>query len=112
MVERIQIPINLEIKYVSEEIGYGVFTTKPILKNEVIEMCYCLEMYGIMEEHPTFNYLFTHPATKNQLLSFGYGSIYNHSNDSNIVWAPVREDMRFKKLTFEHLFNSFHLVLM
>jgi SET domain-containing protein len=95
MINIIEIPKNLEIRYISKEIGYGVFTTKPILKNERIEVCYCLEMYGINEEHPTFNYLYSHPATKNQLLAFGYGSIYNHSNNSNISWAPAREDMKF-----------------
>ena len=95
MITTIQIPTNLEIKYVNKKIGYGIFTNKPILKNEVIEVCYCLEMYGIQSGHPTFDYLFTHPTTKNQLLPFGYGSLYNHNNDSNVVWIPVREDVRF-----------------
>jgi len=95
MITKVQIPTNLEIKYVNKKIGYGIFTNKPILKNEVIEVCYCLEMYGIQNGHPTFDYLFTHPKTKNQLLPFGYGCLYNHNNDSNIVWIPVREDVRF-----------------
>jgi SET domain-containing protein len=95
MIGTMQIPENLEMKWVNAEIGYGMFTTKPILKNDIVEICYCLEMYGIKENVPIFDYLFTHPITKNQLLAFGYGSIYNHSSKSNIIWSPIKDNNKF-----------------
>ena len=42
MIEPVQIPKNLEIRFISDEVGYGMITTDYISKGDVVEMCYCI----------------------------------------------------------------------
>jgi SET domain-containing protein len=80
----IKTPDNLEVKYINDDVGYGVFTNKEIKKGEVVEVCYYLKF-------PTFtqtsvDYLYTNKDGDLHLLALGYGSIYNHSYSPNIGW--------------------------
>jgi hypothetical protein len=78
-----EIPKNLEVRFINEEIGVGVFTTVNIKNGSLIETCYCLVMGSQDVTHPAYDYLFSTTGEK-QLLPFGYGSIYNHDDQPNM----------------------------
>jgi SET domain-containing protein len=86
-MDKFEIPKNLEIRFVNDEIGYGVFTTKKIMKDETIEISYCMEYDGFIGQFQDYKY--NHPFTHKNLMPFGYGCIYNHSNDYNVLWLPI-----------------------
>ena len=77
---------NLEVRYINNEKGFGVFTNEKIEKNKIIEVCYSLKLKKSEIQHPNFDYLFYYNPTDEHYLTFGYGSIYNHSDDANIHW--------------------------
>jgi SET domain-containing protein len=91
----IKTPDNLEVKYINDDIGYGVFTNKEIKKGEIVEVCYYLKF-------PTFtqtsvDYLFN-VNDDSYILVLGYGSIYNHSYSPNIKW--IISETNTKSVTF------------
>jgi hypothetical protein len=75
---------GLEVRFINDELGYGVFTTKEIKKNTIIENAYCLtiNIHHIMT--PELKKYVYYNNEKEFFLSFGYGSIYNHSDSPNI----------------------------
>lgn len=83
---------NLEIKFINNEIGYGVFTNKKIKKNTVIENAYCISIKVIHKLTPELKkYVYLNRQTNSEIfLALGYGSIYNHSDtpnmEKNIFW--------------------------
>lgn len=83
---------NLEVRFINEDIGYGVFTTEPIKKGETIEICYCLEFNNHLGEF--LDYLFIHPVTKKKLMVLGFGMIYNHDKNGNMLWYYVEENQK------------------
>lgn len=87
-----EIPKNLEVRFISEEIGVGVFTTVDIENGSLIETCYCLVMSNWTTTHPAYDYLFDLPQRNKQVLPFGYGSIYNHDDQPNMFWKSDPED--------------------
>ena len=71
--------------------GLGVFATKKIFKNEIIEECHLLSLPIPKGEPSTlFNdYRFNYPTQgeiEELVIPFCYGCIYNHSNDNNAIW--------------------------
>lgn len=80
----IKTPNNLEVKYINDDIGYGVFTNKEIKKGEIVEVCYCLSFTTLTET--SVNYSFKNKNGDLNFLALGYGSIYNHSYSPNIRW--------------------------
>jgi SET domain-containing protein len=82
--------------------GYGVFAKETILEGEIIEECPIHDLnipYG--ESSPLFiDYRFNWPQGGDkwdkQVLSWGYGSLYNHSNNPNAYWRS-----NIEKETFE-----------
>ena len=91
---------NLEIKFINDEIGYGVFTNKKIKKNTIIENAYCIPIkisHKITPEIQKIVFL-NRETTPQIFLALGYGSIYNHSDnpnmEKNIFW-----DEKFIKFT-------------
>jgi SET domain-containing protein len=77
---------GLEIKYINEEIGYGVFTNKKILKNTIIENSYCISIKSLRMVNPEIQkYIYGNKESNSEIfLALGYGSLYNHSDFPNI----------------------------
>lgn len=76
-------PIRVDHSSVS---GYGVFATRDIRKGEIIEECPYIDCKQAEIIGKLRDYVFTlnphHVA-----LAFGYGSMYNHQDDTNAEWA-------------------------
>jgi SET domain-containing protein len=83
---------GLEVRFINDELGYGVFTTKQIKKNTIIENAYCLtiNIHHIMT--PELKKYVYYNNDKSFFLSLGYGSIYNHSDTANLNWKIVSEE--------------------
>ena len=78
--------------------GMGVFAIESIQKEEIIEVCYCIidnfiDPNSIIKKY-TFN--------KNRI-ALGYGSIYNHSFEPNLIWKAFSSDLKIIK--FEAIKN-------
>jgi SET domain-containing protein len=86
---------KLYIKKIDNNKGWGVFTKKEIKKGEVVEICYCMALH--MDRTGFINYAFGIKNTNSTLLPFGYGCIYNHSNEPNISY---KLDINNKIITF------------
>ena len=88
---------KLYVKWISNQMGWGVFTDEPILSGETIETCYCL-IDGI-QTAPHQDYIFrVTPDSGYVYHALGYGAIYNHSDSSNIIWRTIdikRQIIRF-----------------
>ena len=96
MINQFEVPKNLEVRFVSDEIGYGVFTTAPIGEGDIIEICYCIECSAHVDD--LVDYLYRHDETKKSLLAFGFGSIYNHNYSNNIHWRTIDGNDNFIQL--------------
>lgn len=69
--------------------NYGVFAQEDIPANTVIEECYAIMISD--DVYPTLrNYVFR--GKKNSWLSFGYGSIFNHSAKPNTSFSVDHEN--------------------
>lgn len=69
--------------------GRGVFATKSIRKNELIEVCHIIEIpkeqSDIVDSTVFGNYRFE--FGENSAIALGNGSLYNHSYNPNaVVW--------------------------
>ena len=93
-------PSNIVIKK-SPIHGWGVFASKKIKENEIIEVCYPVDMELDISEPSEIleRYRFNWPQglTPTKLvLPTGYGMIYNHSEKPNANWRS-----NFDNETFE-----------
>lgn len=88
-----EIPKNLEVRFIDEDIGYGVFTKEKIKKGEIVEMCYGIEYHDFTGQF--LDYIFIHPVTNKSLLVLGYGMVYNHDKPGNMVWKKVEGNDKF-----------------
>jgi SET domain-containing protein len=88
---------DLEVRYIDDVKGFGVFTNENIEKGNIVEVCYSLKLKQSEIQHPNTDYLFYYNSTKEHYLPFGYGSIYNHSDDANLIWniLPEKGIMKF-----------------
>ena len=94
MIDKI-IPNNkLYIKKINNNKGWGVYASEEIKKDEIVEVCHCFMVstnFNVTKEYTELmDYLFTPitpSANKTCLLPFGYGCIYNHSNDPNLKYT-------------------------
>lgn len=72
--------------------GWGVFATEKIVKEEVIEECPFIIIDGVNDRN-FMDYSFNYPAgnfivDKTKFaMCFGYGSLYNHSDNNNAYWT-------------------------
>lgn len=74
--------------------GYGVFAGKDLKKGEIIEKCYFVLSH--CKDKVIFDFIFD---VKGRLaLLFGYGSLYNHSDEPN---ADYNFNMKTKIATFK-----------
>jgi SET domain-containing protein len=73
--------------------GRGVFTSKHIKKDELVEVCPILELsfeeHNLMKGHTLENYPFVWNRKKKSVaILFGFGSLYNHSEkNSNLEYT-------------------------
>ena len=72
--------------------GLGVFASDKINKDEVFEVCPILtlpmkfgEVSNLFIDY-RFNYPSGNPNWEEQVLSMGFGSFYNHSENPNAFW--------------------------
>ncbi len=65
--------------------GMGVFASEPIAEGEVVEVCHIHILNPIEERMPDHHFGLPkiHPAFT--FIPFGYGCVYNHSSDPNII---------------------------
>ncbi len=82
----------------TEAKGRGVFTSKNILANTIIEispvLVFSAKERKIIEETKLFDYLFEWGNTHKQgALGLGYVSLYNHSYDANCDYDMDYENM-------------------
>ena len=83
--------IKLEIRYIDEVKGFGVFTLDKINIGDIVETCYFLPIYN-SNINPLIDYLFQiDNYTTKRIFPLGYGAIYNHSDSPNINWK-VKDD--------------------
>ena len=81
--------------------GWGVFAKEDIMENEVFEECPVLTL-PIEKGHATsllIDYRFNWPQGgdwQEQVLTLGYGSLYNHSENANAFWISDLENKTFK----------------
>ena len=82
--------------------GLGVFASEKINKGEIFEVCPILSLpmkFG--EVSPLFiDYRFNWPSGtsewEEQVISLGFGSLYNHSESPNAYWFSDNETRTFK----------------
>jgi hypothetical protein len=91
-IENIKQLFDIEVRYIDDIKGFGVFTNQFIPKSSIVEMCYSLKLVNTSLGHPSFDYMYYNPVNKNNYLPFGYGSIYNHSDTANLNWRFVLEE--------------------
>lgn len=70
--------------------GYGVFATKKILPNEIVEEC---PLIMLRKDRPIFSLNdFAFNWNDNfHILALGYGSLYNHSSEKNVLYYRDEE---------------------
>lgn len=91
--------------------GYGVFASETIFEGEVIEEC---PIYDLNIPHgdssPLFiDYRFNWPqgiTWEKQVLAWGYGSLYNHSNNPNAYWRSNLEKETFEFVCSKQINNG------
>lgn len=73
--------------------GRGVFTSRDIKKGEVVEVCpIILEKAELIPEGSTLkDYTFSSGSDQYVVIAFGYGSLYNHSDEYNVSWKVDKE---------------------
>jgi len=84
---------KLRVEWVSDEIGWGVFTEEPIFSGETVEYC-----YGLLDNihtSPYRDYVFQPDKLSTDVYHLlGYGAIYNHSDNSNIGYRLIDKERR------------------
>ena len=100
-------PSKVEIKD-SPGKGLGVFSMKKIFKGEIIEECplFTLKKGETIKEF--HNYVFNYPQgfTNTEIvLPWGFGCIYNHSDDNNAYWIHLLSINIYYRYTWLSLFT-------
>ena len=80
--------------------GLGVFATEIIYEGEIIEICPVIDMHLNGEStHILIDYRFNWPQGNDcrvQVVSSGYGMLYNHNSDANALWRSNEENKTFE----------------
>ena len=87
--------------YKSQIHGWGVFAKEDIMEGEVFEECPILTLPIKKGEITSLliDYRFNWPQGNDfeeQVVTLGYGSLYNHSDDANSFWISDLENRTFK----------------
>lgn len=83
---------KLYSKWVNNTKGWGVFTNTSIKQNEIVETCICILAHPDHQNYSDF--LFTAEGSGGAFLPFGFGSVYNHSFEANLVWRVISVEKR------------------
>jgi hypothetical protein len=80
--------------------GWGVFAKETINEGEIIEECPILTLPISKGESTSLliDYRFNWPQGSEpdeQVISLGYGSLYNHSNNANAYWISKQDSRTF-----------------
>ena len=72
--------------------GLGVFASQPIKTGEIVEVCPVVDLGMSPNESSTIliHYRFNWPQGvewQEQVIAFGYGGLYNHSENANAYWV-------------------------
>jgi hypothetical protein len=106
-------PDKITLKLVSPEIGLGVFATKTIKKNTLIERCPLIRLNWHRNYHgdpQLHRYLYTNKGCQCQecqahgpimFMVLGYGMLYNHHDSPNGIW-----NFHFKELYADIIANE------
>jgi SET domain-containing protein len=97
---KLKIATKIEIKE-SVGKGYGVFAIDVIEAGEIIEECHLLTLPITKGESSTLlqDYRFCWPVSpdwQEHVIPFGYGCIYNHSDDNNAYWQDHPDTKAFQ----------------
>jgi hypothetical protein len=57
-IKNIKQLFDIEIRYIDDIKGFGVFTNQFIPKFSIVEMCYCLKLFNTSLGHPVYDYMF------------------------------------------------------
>ncbi len=85
--------------------GRGVFTSKKIMKGEIIEFCPVIEInkkdHYMLIGNKLENYVFEwNNSKKTAAVVLGYGSLYNHSQKANAEYLKnIKENIMVFKAT-------------
>jgi SET domain-containing protein len=94
MIINIHPPNDIYIKYINSKKGWGVFAKEKILKGEVVEVCYGLIDNYITSPLKDYAFSINKNGSEDDLIHLlGYGSIYNHNADANIIWKVVETNI-------------------
>ena len=96
----LQGPIKCEVKE-SPGKGMGVFATELIKQDEIIEECHLTvlpipDCYQQILDDYRYNYPAGRVDYEDMVIVFGFGSIYNHSNEYNAYWVDHPECKAFR----------------
>jgi SET domain-containing protein len=85
MIDTILPNTKLYIKKISDKKGWGVYASEEIKKGEIVEICYCFILHDDRREF--VDYAFSVERSSTNLLPWGYGCIYNHSDIPNLHYV-------------------------
>lgn len=96
-------PPYVYVKDTGTQKGRGVFAARPFVAGEVVEECPVIlfrKPYEVLHKElktVVFHWEVPEGSAATQALALGYGSLYNHSNPSNMRYETDREAlvMRF-----------------
>lgn len=106
------IPLNKIYIDEVEGKGLGVFALMPIKKDELIEICPLMSLGKTPDnkhQDPFFNYRFAYPkegrhnGNEDQVVAWGYGSLYNHSNNPNADWKDHPTEKVFQFIAMQDI---------
>ena len=91
--------------------GWGVFAKGPIRQGEIIEECPVLKLPIENGESTALliDYRFNWPQGnewEEQVVAFGYGSLYNHSENANAYWISNLENKTFQFIANRNIFPN------
>lgn len=102
---KVHISQKIEIKN-SQVHGRGVFAKDCISADELLECCHFLKLDLTWDQldTPLQEYAFAYPTGGPGLcVVFGWGSIYNHSNNNNAFWEIDKENKFFIFKSIKHI---------
>lgn len=71
--------------------GRGVFAKQSYKKGDVIEICPCIRQHHKYSLGKIYDYTFNYNDSNDDLIAFGYGSLYNHTDNPNAEWNILNE---------------------
>lgn len=91
MITEVKQNNKLYLKFIDNDLGWGVFTDSFIKKGDDVEYCHCVLDNFVTS--PLKDYVFSTNLNNFDVYHcLGFGAIYNHSSDPNITWELINND--------------------